>query len=269
MAGEHEDHHEDVVPADISLGECSAPEVQMVSCEEEHHEPPPPPPQPDAPCDVGTAEEEHMAGEHEDRHEDTAPCVDLTHESTASDLAAPSSGESRSLPVDTSAPEVSPLPHGLHWKPVSSPLPKGAIDIHELHLPIYVALVDTANGPTPCKYLEKTRSFYAGTDGCEKVLSDGQILCMDEAFADQNEVEWVHVSSPDIRNKRLVAGTRSPDGNSLYIARGMVPLTGPFPYYELSCGWASDELEYANLVFGGVEWKQRDFDVLAWRPKTH
>uniref|UniRef100_A0A5K3FTB5 Bromo domain-containing protein n=1 Tax=Mesocestoides corti TaxID=53468 RepID=A0A5K3FTB5_MESCO len=98
MAGEHEDHHEDVVPADVSLSECAAPEVQMVSCEEEHHEPPPPPPQPDAPCDVGTAEEDHMAGEHEDHHEDIVPADVSLGECAAPEVQMVSSEEEHHEP---------------------------------------------------------------------------------------------------------------------------------------------------------------------------
>nr|CDS33751.1 expressed conserved protein [Hymenolepis microstoma] len=157
------------------------------------------------------------------------------------------------------------LPRGFHWKLVSTPLPEGAIDIHELHLPIHVGLVETCHGEIPCKYLENNRSFYAGIEGREEDFAYGKILCLDRTVWDKIECEWVHISTPDIRSRNLVAGALDANGKPMYIARGMIPLTGPCPYYELSSGWASENLEEASLAFGGVEWKQHDFDVLAWK----
>ncbi|VUZ50532.1 unnamed protein product [Hymenolepis diminuta] len=157
------------------------------------------------------------------------------------------------------------LPRGFHWKLVSIPVPEGAIDIHELHLPIHVGLVGTCYGEIPCKYLENNRSFYAGIEGREEDFAYGKILCLDRRVWGKIECEWVHVSTPDIRSRNLVAGALDANGRPMYIARGMIPLTGPYPYYELSCGWVSENLEEASLAFGGVEWKQRDFDVLAWK----
>ncbi len=49
----------------------------------------------------------------------------------------------------------------------------------------------------------------------------------------------MHVSNPELRNKNLVAASRGPDGSRRYVARGMIPLEGPWPYYELSSGWVS------------------------------
>ncbi|VDK42414.1 unnamed protein product, partial [Taenia asiatica] len=159
------------------------------------------------------------------------------------------------------------LPKGFHWATVSVPLPEGAIDIHELHLPMHVGLVETEKGKIPCKYLRTKGSFYAGIDGREEDFTNGKILCLDPTMAGSIEIEWVHVSTSDIRSRNLVAGARDASGKLLYIARGMIPLTGPYPYYELSSGWVSEDLEYAHLPYDGVEWEQRDFDVLAWKPK--
>ncbi|KAL5109478.1 hypothetical protein TcWFU_009638 [Taenia crassiceps] len=163
--------------------------------------------------------------------------------------------------------QASVLPEGFHWETVSVQLPEGAIDIHELHLPMHVGLVETEKGEIPCKYLKTKGSFYAGIDGREEDFVNGKILCLDPKMGGSIEIEWIHVSTPDIRSRNLVAGARDANGKLLYIARGMIPLTGPYPYYELSSGWVSEDLEYAHLPYGGVEWEQRDFDVLAWKPK--
>ena len=69
-------------------------------------------------------------------------------------------------------------PNGFQWITASSPLPDGAIDIRELHLPIYVGLVETSKGEIPCKYLDVTHSFYVGIDGREEAFSEGKILCL-------------------------------------------------------------------------------------------
>lgn len=52
-------------------------------------------------------------------------------------------------------------------------------------------------------------------------------------------LEWVNIRTPDIRERNLVAGTLGLDGRPRYVARGLIPLDGPFPYYELSSGWVS------------------------------
>uniref|UniRef100_A0A915F063 Uncharacterized protein n=1 Tax=Echinococcus canadensis TaxID=519352 RepID=A0A915F063_9CEST len=163
--------------------------------------------------------------------------------------------------------KVTVLPKGFHWVTTSVPLPEGAIDIHELHLPMHVGLVETGKGEIPCKYLETKRTFYAGIDGREQDFACGKILCLDPNMAGSIEIEWVHVSTSDIRSRNLVAGARDAGGKLLYIARGMIPLNGPYPYYELSSGWVSEDLEYAHLPYGGVEWEQHDFDVLTWKPR--
>ncbi|KAH9284710.1 hypothetical protein ECG_02468 [Echinococcus granulosus] len=163
--------------------------------------------------------------------------------------------------------KVTVLPKGFHWVTTSVPLPEGAIDIHELHLPMHVGLVETGKGEIPCKYLEAKRTFYAGIDGREQDFACGKILCLDPNIAESIEIEWVHVSTSDIRSRNLVAGARDAGGKLLYIARGMIPLNGPYPYYELSSGWVSEDLEYAHLPYGGVEWEQHDFDVLTWKPR--
>ncbi|CDS43269.1 expressed conserved protein [Echinococcus multilocularis] len=163
--------------------------------------------------------------------------------------------------------KVTVLPKGFHWVTTSVPLPEGAIDIHELHLPMHVGLVETGKGEIPCKYLETKGTFYAGIDGREQDFACGKILCLDPNMAGSIEIEWVHVSTSDIRSRNLVAGARDAGGKLLYIARGMIPLNGPYPYYELSSGWASEDLEYAHLPYGGVEWEQHDFDVLTWKPR--
>ncbi|VDO05481.1 unnamed protein product [Rodentolepis nana] len=172
------------------------------------------------------------------------------------------------VPPKIEEPEIEQegcLPRGFHWKLVSTPVPEGAIDIHELHLPIHVGLVETCHGEIPCKYVENNRSFYAGIEGREEDFAYGKILCLDRRVWNKIECEWVHISTPDIRSRNLVAGALDANGKPMYIARGMIPLTGPCPYYELSSGWVSENLEEANLAFGGVEWKQKDFDVLTWK----
>ncbi|EUB61448.1 hypothetical protein EGR_03738 [Echinococcus granulosus] len=79
--------------------------------------------------------------------------------------------------------KVTVLPKGFHWVTTSVPLPEGAIDIHELHLPMHVGLVETGKGEIPCKYLEAKRTFYAGIDGREQDFACGKILCLDPNIA--------------------------------------------------------------------------------------
>lgn len=169
--------------------------------------------------------------------------------------------------VEADQPRDELLPPGLHWSPVSSPVPTNAVDIHELHLPINVGLVETPKGKVLCKYLDVNRSFYAGVDEREEAYDKGQILCVDDGAKDKIDLEWVHVSTPDIRRRNLIAGCKGADGKPMYVARGMIPTEGPWPFYELSSGWVSEDLDQAHLAFMGVDWKQRDFDVLAWKPR--